>query len=190
MGGGMKAVITTVVFATLMMLPYSVFSQLPAGITTAKGLDVDGMYIWTDTHTRTQVEAKWGNPVRYWSNENEINVCEYEMDLQEQFLYWKPHESRPAHYFTHKRLNEFRFLNGKLDSFVLVNHYFTIFTAHNGGIRVGDNISRLQTLGIGTPKYWTERGYSTLGWQGADGFLMFFHSANGTITSIVYFFPS
>ena len=170
----------------------NVFSNVVdgCGITTVRGLDVNGMYIWVDTHTRAQIEAKWGKPVRYWSNSNDIIEYEWEEDLQEAFFYWKPHEPRPAYYFTHKRLNQLRFFNGKFDTFVLVNHYFAIFTAHNGGIRVGDNISRLQTLGIGTPRYWAERGYSSLGWQDADGFLMFFHDDSGIITSIVYFFPS
>ena len=164
----------------------NVFSNVidGCGITTVRGLDVDGMYVWTP-HTRSQIEAKWGKPVLCWSNIE----YEWEVDLQEQFYYWKPHEIRPAHYFTYKHLNVFRFLNGKFDTFELVNHYFAIFTAHNGGIRVGDNISRLQTLGIGTPRYWERRGFSSLGWQDADGFLMFFHAADGVITCIVYFFP-
>ena len=123
---GMKAVITTVVFATLMMLPYSAFAQSRGdnlwGFTGPTDMDVRGIFIG-GRYTRTQVQARWGVPTQHISHMTDRG-------LVEEYTYG----SQPLH-------NTFRFgENGFFHTFVIASRDFSVYTARSGGIRVGERM--------------------------------------------------
>ena len=122
----MKRIVQKIICATLLMLPYYGFSQ--SWYTQATDMDVNGVFIG-GTYTKTQVEAKWGGtPTKYWSGTSEFGLEE-------------------AYYYT---TNLFRFsYNGVFDTFNIKTSNFVVYTTFSGGIKVGDNISRIQTIGLG-----------------------------------------
>ena len=151
----MKTIITTIIFTTLMMLPFSGFSQSESrlGYTQATTMDVRGVFIG-GTYTRTQVQAHWGVPTQYRSHMSENGLDEvYDYGVGQnnsQFLFGE---------------------NGVFHSFVIGSSDFPVYTRFSGGIRVGDNISRVQAIGIGTPRrqsdgtYWVGQGDDPLGFE-------------------------
>ncbi len=153
------------VFATLILLPYSAFSQSRYAQTTPD-LDVKGVYIGA-TYTQAQVQAKWGTPTKYLSHTSEFGLNEEYTYAQDQLI------------------NIFCFgEDGVFHSFTIETSNFAVYTAFSGGIKVGDNISRVQAIGLGTPvlksdsKYYLHRNNS-------DDALEFEHS-NGVITRILF----
>ena len=152
------------VCVALILLPYYGFSQSRYAHTT--DLDVKGVYIGA-TYTQTQVVAKWGTPTRYWSGTSEFGLNEEYTYIQDQ-LY-----------------NTFSFgEDGVFHSFTIETSNFAVYTTFSGGIKVGDNISRIQAIGLGTPvlksdgKYYLHR-------NNCDDPLVFEHS-NGVITQISF----
>ena len=160
----MKTINQLLLCATLLMLPYYGFSQL--GYTQATDMDVNGVFIG-GTYSKIQVEAKWGIPTQYRSNTSENGLNE---------IY---------DYSINQANNQFQFNeNGVFNTFTIRTTNFAVYTAFSGGIKVGDNISRLQAIGLGAPvlksdgKYYHNRNNST------DP-LVFEHS-NGIITRISF----
>jgi hypothetical protein len=152
------------VCAALILLPYYGYSQ--SGYTQATDMDVDSVYIG-GTYTQAQVQAKWGTPTNYRSHMSEIG-------LDEEYIYAQDQLS-----------NLFRFGEGGIfHSFTIETSNFPVYTTFSGGIKVGDNISRVQAIGLGTPvlesdgKYYLYRN----NW---DDPLVFKHS-NGVITMISF----
>jgi len=160
----MKTVITTIVFVTLMMLPFSVFSQF--GFTGPTTMDVRGVFIG-GTYTRAQVQARWGAPTQYRSYRTEF------WGLQETYDFG-----------VGQNRNNFQFAdNGVFVEFHIRTRDFPVYTAFSGGIRVGDNISRVQAIGLGTPRRQRDGTY----WVGqGDDPLIFHVSSAGIITRISF----
>jgi len=156
----MKTIIKTIIYAALTMLPYSVFSQ--SGYTSATDLDVKGIFVG-GTYTKTQVQTKWGTPTKYWSGMSEFG-------LDEEYCYSN---------------SLFRFSdNGIFVEFYIKTSNFPVCTAFSGGIKVGDNISRIQAIGLGTPVLQNDGTYYLFR-SGLDDPLIFKHS-NGVITQISF----
>jgi len=160
----MKTIVQKLLCAALLLLPGYGFSQI-LGYTQATDMDVNGIFIG-GTYTKAQVEAKWGTPTKYWSGTSENG-------LNEEYSYSN---------------NLFRFSeNGVFETFNIKTSNFAVYTAFSGGIKVGDNISRIKAIGFGTPvlqsdgTYWLNRNNS-------DDPLIFYQS-NGVITRI-YFMTS
>ncbi|MCL2561280.1 MAG: hypothetical protein FWE10_03030 [Rikenellaceae bacterium] len=157
----MKTIVKIIVCAAFLMLPYYGFSQ--SGYTSATDMDVKGVFIG-GTYTKAQVEAKWGVPTKYWSNMSEFG-------LDEAYNY------QPG--------NLFRFSdNGIFESFYVRTSNFPVYTAFSGGIKVGDNISRIQAIGLGTPVLKSDGTYH-LNRNNSDDPLVFKHT-NGIITEISF----
>ena len=164
----MKTIIQKLlVIAALILLPYYGFSQLHEAHTS--DLDVKGTYsIYIGSiYTQAQVQAKWGTPTTYWSGSSEFG-------LDKEYTYTQ-----------NQLINLFRFSDdGIFVFFYIRTSNFSVYTAFSGGIKVGDNISRIQAIGLGTPvlksngKYYLHRNYS-------DDPLVFEHS-NGVITAISF----
>ena len=156
----MKSIVKKIVYATLILLPYYGYSQ--SGYTSATDMDVKGIFIG-GKYTKTQVEAKWGVPTKYWSGMSEFG-------LDEEYSYSD---------------NLFRFSdNGVFNSFYIKTSSFAVYTAFSGGIKVGDNISRIQAIGLGTPVLQSNGNYH-LNRNNSDDPLVFKHS-NGVITQISF----
>ena len=155
----MKTIIKTIICATLILLPHYGFSQL-LGYTQATNLDVKGIFIG-GTYTKAQVQAKWGTPTQYGSDtsENGLNEC-YDYSAN-QFMF-----------------NE----NGIFNTFHIETSDFPVFTAFSGGVKVGDALSRISTIGLGIPVLQSDGSYYLFrnGW---DDPVVFKHS-NGVITQI------
>jgi len=152
------------VFVALIMLPHCGFSQ--SGYTQATDMDVDSVYIG-GTYTQAQVQEKWGTPTRYWSGTSEFG-------LDEEYTYTQ-----------NQLINLFRFSDdGIFVFFYIRTSNFSVYTAFSGGIKVGDNISRIEAIGLGTPvlksngKYYLHR-------NNCDDPLVFEHS-NVIITTISF----
>jgi len=149
------------------MLPHYGFSQL--GYTQATDMDVNGIFIG-GAYTKTQVEAKWGTPTIYHSGISENG-------LNEQY-----------DYTSNQLNNQFLFAeNGVFHTFVIDTPNFSVYTAFSGGIKVGDNISRVSAIGLGTPVLQSDGTYHLHRNNSTDP-LIFYHS-NGVITRI-YFMTS
>jgi hypothetical protein len=161
----MKTIIQKLlVFAALILLPYYGFSQLHEAHTS--DLDVKGVYIGS-VYTQAQVQAKWGTPTTYWSGTSETG-------LDEEYTYTQG-----------QLFNFFRFSeNGIFHSFTIQTSTFSIYTTFSGGIKVGDNISRVQAIGLGTPVLESDGKYY-LYRNNYDDPLVFKHS-NGVITQISF----
>jgi len=159
----MKTIIKTIICATLILLPHYGFSQL-LGYTKATDLDVKGIFIG-GTYTKAQVQAKWGTPTFYNSSTSENGLDEiYDYSvgqLYSQFLFSE---------------------NGIFHSFSINTPDFPVYTAFSGGIKVGDNISRIQAIGLGTPELQSDGSYYLFRSDWDDP-LIFKHS-NGVITQI------
>ena len=130
----MKTIIKTIGLAALILLPVSAFSQpsnLPPLIPFPP-LEVKGIFIG-NTYTKDQVQATLGVPTHYWSGMSEFG-------LNEEY-----------NYTVNQQNNLFRFAeNGVFIEFTIRSSDFPVFSAHSsGGIRVGDNISKVQVFGFG-----------------------------------------
>ena len=102
----------------------------------ATDMNVRGLFIG-GTYVRAQVEAQWGRPTRYLSS------MSAETGLNESFEYIM---------CVGFHSNIFRFnRNGIFYAFDIRARYFPLFPAVSGGIRVGEPISRVQSIGLGTP---------------------------------------
>ncbi|MFA5850446.1 MAG: hypothetical protein WC833_11260 [Bacteroidales bacterium] len=161
----MKTIAQTIfVFVALILLPHYGFSQLRYAQTTT--LDVKGVFIGA-TYTQTQVVAKWGTPTEYWSGTSECGLNEEYIYIQDQ------------------RSNLFRFGDdGFFHAFFIETSNFPVYTTFSGGIKVGDNISRVQAIGLGTPVLKSDGKYY-LNRNNSDDPLVFEHS-NGVITRISF----
>ncbi|MFA5850447.1 MAG: hypothetical protein WC833_11265 [Bacteroidales bacterium] len=152
------------VFTALILLPYYGFSQLHCAHTT--DFDVDSVYIG-GIYTQAQVQAKWGTPTTYWSGTSESGLNEEYVYIQ-NLLY-----------------NSFLFCeDGIFHTFTIETSNFSVYTAFSGGIKVGDNISRVQAIGLGTPVLKSDGKYY-LYRNNCDDPLEFEHS-NGVITQISF----
>ena len=121
------------------MLPHYGFSQ--SGYTQATDMDVNGVFIG-GAYTKSQVQAIWGIATTYWSNTSELGVNES--------YYYHPD-------------NLFRFSdNGRFNSFYIRTSTFVVYTAFSGGIKVGDNISRVSAIGLGTPVLQSDGTYKLI----------------------------
>ena len=149
------------------MLPHYGFSQL--GYTQATDMDVNGVFIG-GAYTKTQVEAKWGTATQYYSKT-------YETGLGERY-----------DYFTNQIYSQFMFgNNGIFHTFVIDTPNFSVYTAFSGGVKLGDNISRIQAIGLGTPVLQSDGAYHLHRNNSTDPLI--FHHSNGVITRI-YFMTS
>ncbi len=111
----------------LLSLPFCGFAQ--SGFTQATDMDVNGIFIG-GKYTKAQVTAKWGTPTKYWSGMSEFG-------LDEEYYYTS---------------NLFRFSDtGIFGEFQIDTPNFVVFTSKNGGIKVGDDVSRIEAIGLGTP---------------------------------------
>lgn len=156
----MKSIIQKLICAILFLLPYYGFAQ--SGYTQATSLDVNGVFIG-GTYTKTQIETEWGIPTQYRSSMSEFG-------LDEVYNYSD---------------NQFRFSdNGIFHSFYIKTSNFTVYTSFSGGIKVGDNISRVQAIGLGTPILQMDGTYR-LNRNNSDDSFVFRHS-NGIITQISF----
>jgi hypothetical protein len=157
----MKRIIQTIICVTLLILPHYGFSQ--SGYLKATSMDVNGVFIG-GTYTKAQVEVKWGGtPTKYRSEMSEFG-------LDEEYYY---------------ATNLFRFSdNGIFHSFAIETSNFVVYTAFSGGIKVGDNISRIQSIGLGMPVLQSDGSYH-LRRNNATDPLEFEHS-NGVITKISF----
>ncbi len=161
----MKTIVQKLLFyIALILLPYYGYSQ--SGYTQATDMDVDSVYIG-GTYTQTQVQEEWGAPTKYRSNTSEFGLNEEYTYAQDQLI------------------NLFRFSdNGIFVSFHIRTSNFAVYTAFSGGIKVGDNISRIQAIGLGTPVLESDGKYY-LYRNNYDDPLVFEHS-NGVITEISF----
>ena len=170
----MKTVITTVIFAALIMLPFSASAQSGGdnlwGFTGPTDLDVRGVHIG-GRYTRAQVQARWGVPTTYRSSVSDRGLNEvYDYGVGQnnsQFLFGE---------------------NGFFHSFVIASRDFTVLTRFSGGIRVGDNISRVQAIGLGVPVRQSDGSFH-LWLFGSDMMLGFEVSSSNIITLIWYSTP-
>ena len=166
----MNTSIKTVIFAALIMLPFSASAQSGGdnlwGFTGPTDMDVRGIFIG-GRYTRAQVQAQWGVPTTYRSSMSDrgLNeVYDYGVDPNNsQFLFGE---------------------NGFFVSFTIVSRDFPVYTARSGGIRVGDNISRVQTIGLGTPVRQPNGTFHL--YRGWDDPLVFRVTSAGVITMILY----
>ena len=151
----MKTIIKTIICATLILLPHYGFSQ-------ATDIDVKGIIIG-DAYTKAQVQAKWGTPTQYRSNMSEFGLDEVYDYSTNQFCFGD---------------------NGILNSFYINTPDFPVFTAYSGGVKVGDTLSRISTIGLGIPVLQSDGSYYLFrnGW---DDPVVFKHS-NGVITQISF----
>ncbi len=153
----MKTLVKIVFLATIIFLPFCGFSQI-LGYTQATDMDVNGIFIG-GKYTKAQVIAKWGTPTEYWSGTSENGLIE-------------------EYYYS---TTTFRFSeNGVFETFGIGTSNFSVYTAKSGGIKVGDPISRISAIGLGTPVLQNDGSYSVLS---GDNWFTFKHS-NGTITEI------
>jgi hypothetical protein len=152
------------VCVALILLPFYGFPQLLNA--QATDLDVDSVYIG-GTYTQAQVQAKWGTPTTYWSGTSESGLDEEYVYIQnllyDSFLFGE---------------------DGIFHSFTIETSNFSVYTAFSGGIKVGDNISRVQAIGLGTPVLESDGKYY-LYRNNYDDPLVFKHS-NGVITQISF----
>lgn len=157
----MKSIIQKLVCATLLiLLPYYGFAQL--GYTQVTSMDVNGIFIG-GTYNKTQVETKWGVPTQYRSSMSEFGLDEVYVYSDNQFLFGD---------------------NGIFHSFYIRTSNFAVYTAFSGGVKVGDNISRIQAIGLGTPVLQKDGTYR-LNRNDSDDSLVFKHS-NGIIIQISF----
>ena len=161
----MKTIVQTIICAALLVLPHYGFSQ-SLGYTQVTDMDVKGVFIG-GTYTKVQVEAKWGTATKYRSNMSENGLNE---------IY---------DYLTNQLNNQFQFNeNGIFNTFTISTSDFPVYTAFSGGIKVGDNISRIQAIGLGTPVVQNNGDYYLYG-NSFDDPLEFKHT-NGVITQISF----
>jgi hypothetical protein len=121
----MKAIIQTLACVALVLLSCSAFLQ--HSYTQALDMDVKGIFIG-GTYTKAQVEAKWGIPTKYRSNESEFGINE-------------------TYHYTN---NLFRFSdNGIFVEFYIYTPNFPVLTAFRGGIKVGDQLAKVRGLNLG-----------------------------------------
>ena len=167
----MKTIIKIIGLAALIMLPVSVASQ-PSTFNFYPPLEVNGLFV-DSTYTRDQVQAKLGVPTYYHSSFSDDGVVGFNEGYD---------------YTVGQNNSQFLFLDGKLHSFYIATSDFPVFSAHSsGGIRVGDNISKVQVLGFG-PATKQSDGRYFLGILG-DAPLILHVTSAGVITQIWYITP-
>ena len=155
----MKKIVQVIICVALLMLPYNGFSQ-SRYYDHAMDMDVSGVFIG-GTYTKTSVENVWGGATTYRSSMSEFG-------LNETYYY---------------DTTLFRFGdNGIFHSFNIKSSNFIVYTAFQGGIKVGDNIARVQTIGLGTPVLQNDGTYHLRRNNSTDPLI--FTQSNGTITQI------
>jgi len=161
----MKTIIKTIICATLILLPHYGFSQV-FGYTQATDLDVKGIFIG-GTYTKAQVQAKWGTPTYYGSSTSENGLNEgYD-------------------YVVGQLYNQFSFGdNGIFHSFYISTPDFPIFTKFNGGIKVGDTLSKLNSLGLGTLVMQNDTSFALVRNNCDDSIIFTFRQSDEVITQI------
>ncbi|MDP3451786.1 MAG: hypothetical protein Q8R90_02420 [Bacteroidales bacterium] len=128
--------------------------------------DVNGMKL-TETYNYTYVINKFGTPDSYWSGPGEDG-------LDEEYYYGP---------------NLFRFSeNGCFGAFTLEDNRFAVFTLDmQGGIKVGDSVTKFNQLGFGQL---ISRGNNHYEFKGrGDAWFDIYHN-NGIITLMCCSFPS
>jgi hypothetical protein len=147
--------------AVLSALPCAGFAQhyLPWN----SDIDVNGIYLGS-VYTKAQVEAKLGAPTNYRSNTSEFG-------LNETYDY-----SNNQFYFSD---------NGIFNGFYIDTPNFVVYTAKSGGIKVGDNVSRIAAIGMGTPELQSDGDFSIP--SGDDRFTV--GQSDGKISWISYISP-
>jgi hypothetical protein len=157
----MKTTVKLLICAALLALPCAGFAQHTYPWNSS--MDVNGIFIGS-VYSKDQVTAKWGTPTKYWSGESEFG-------LDEEYHYSK---------------NLFRFSdNGIFGEFHIYTSNFVVYTAQSGGIKVGDDVSRIAAIGLGTPVKRDDETYNIP--SGDDRF--FVKHANGKITRISFISP-
>jgi hypothetical protein len=134
-------------------------------------MDVMGLFIG-GTYIKRQIENQlWGSVTSYRSSMSE------QTGLNEVLVYIMCTSMLP---------NQFRLSrNGIFYSFDVRVRYFPVFTAFNGGVRVGDNISRVQAIGLGTPVRQSNGNYHLVR-SGLSNPLVFHVSGAGVITRMMF----
>ncbi len=161
----MKTIFQKLLICTFaVLLPVVVFAQY--GYSGPDEIDVNGIFIGGQ-YTKAQIVAKWGGPTKYRSNlsESGLNeVYDYSINnINSQFMFGE---------------------NGIFHTFVLETSTFIVYTAFDGGIKVGDSISRVQAIGLGTPELY-KSGIYHLRRNNADDPIVF-RVENGVIKQISF----
>jgi hypothetical protein len=158
----MKKSIKILIYATLFAIPCLGFAQHS---TWNSDMDVNGIYLGK-IYSKSQVTAKWGTPTNYRSNTSEFGVNE-------------------TYYYS---TNLFRFSdNGIFVEFGINTSNFVVYKSKSGGFKVGDPVSRLETIGVVPRKtiIKTGSGEHVLQIPGGDDWFKVGYS-NGIITWISY----
>lgn len=157
----MKTIVKKLILAVLILSPVCGFAQHT--FTQATDMDVSGIFIG-GKYRKVQVVAKWGNPTSYRSNTSEFGTNE------------------TYHYSD----NLFRFSdNGYFNSFYINTPNFVVCTSLDGGLKVGDHISRIYEIGLGRP---VRQGDGTYRIPSGDDRFIVGHS-DGKITWISFVSP-
>jgi hypothetical protein len=118
----MKTIVKIIICATLAALPSIGFAQL--GYSGPTDLDVNGIFIG-GKYTKAQVTAKWGTSTQYRSSMSENGLNEVYDYSSNQFLFGE---------------------NGVFHSLYINTPNFVFDVSNNGGLKVGDDISRVNAL--------------------------------------------
>ena len=152
--------------ALFVLLPFIARAQYGnVGISDigVKGLRVGGKY------TKNQViTAMGGHPTKYFTFTNDKSV-----GINESYIY-----DSSSLYFVE---------DGILVDFVIKTNTYPVFEQYNGGIRVGDPITKINQLGV--PDAVLTKKTNTEYWFGAnDDVVVFMLDVNNKITQISYNF--
>ena len=148
---------------TLNLLPTQRYAT-GVGYYKATNLDVNGVFIG-GVYSKTQVQNAWGMATWYHASLSEDGLDElydYGIDpSRSQFLFGD---------------------NGTFHTFTVATPNFVVYTAFDGGIKVGDPISRVEAIGLGTLILQSDGNYRV----NSGGDLFKFYHSNGIITQIHY----
>ena len=132
------------------------------GYHKATDLDVNGIFIG-GVYSKTQVQNAWGMATWYHASLSEDGLDElydYGIDpSRSQFLFGD---------------------NGTFHTLTVTTPNFVVCTSLSGGIKVGDPISRVEAIGLGTLILQSDGSYRV---NSGDNLFKFYHS-NGIITRI------
>ena len=156
---------TTPVFYLFMAM--ILLNVIPSGALLAQQCplpDVEGI-VTGNVYTYSSVISTLGQPTSYWSGKGEEGLDE--------------------EYYFETNLLRFR-ENGSFSAFVLKNNRFAIYTSRlNGGIKVGDSLSKFRQLGFGSLTLNTDGNYRF----NIEDFWIDIEHNNGIITKLRFSIP-
>ncbi len=125
----MKTTVKLALLVIFSILTSLGFAQSRYGNGQPTDMDVNGVFIG-GTYTKAQVTAKWGTPTKYRSSMSEFGLNEVYDYSSNQFLFGD---------------------NGIFHSFSIDTPNFVVYKSKSGGFKVGDNVSRINAIGLGAP---------------------------------------